>query len=142
ATAEANPCPCERTRRIDTSAVAGKLMPGKHKGLLYDDSDLYKVIEGIAYTLITRRDPGLEARTDAIIDKIAAAQQPDGYLNTYYTLAEPQNRWQNIQHGHEMYCAGHLMEAAVAYHQATGKRKLLDVACKLADHIGSTFGPD
>jgi DUF1680 family protein len=100
------------------------------------------MIEGIAYALSSKRDADLEARTDAIISKIAAAQQPDGYLNTYYTLVEPQNRWKNIQHGHELYCSGHLMEAAVAYYQATGKRKLLGVACKLADHIASVFGPD
>jgi DUF1680 family protein len=140
-TIEANLRQCERTGRIRNFAVAGKLQPGKHQGLLFDDSDLYKVIEGIAYALSVQRDPALEKRTDAIIDQIAAAQQPDGYLNTYYTLVEPKNRWKNIQHGHELYCAGHLMEAAVAYHQATGKRKLLDVARKLADHILSVFGP-
>jgi DUF1680 family protein len=141
ATIEANLHQCEATGRIRNFAVAGKLEEGKHKGLLFDDSDVYKVLEGIAYTLSSRRDAELEKRTDAIIDKIAAAQQPDGYLNTYYTLVEPKNRWKNIRHGHELYCAGHLIEAAVAYHHATGKRKLLDVACKLADHIDGVFGP-
>jgi DUF1680 family protein len=141
ATIEANLRQCEVTGRIKNFAVAGKLEAGKHEGALYNDSDVYKVIEGIAYALSTNRDPDLEKRTDTIIDKIAAAQQPDGYLNTYYTLVEPQNRWKNIAHGHELYCSGHLMEAAVAYHQATGKRKLLDVACKLADHIATIFGP-
>jgi DUF1680 family protein len=141
ATIEANLRQCEQTGRIANFAVAGKLRPGKHQGALYNDSDVYKVIEGIAYTLTVRRDPALEKRTDAIIDLIAAAQQPDGYLDTYYTLVEPKNRWKNIIHGHELYCAGHLMEAAVAYHQATGKRKLLGVARKLADHICNTFGP-
>jgi DUF1680 family protein len=140
-TIEANLRQCERTGRIHNFAVAGKLAHGKHKGLLFDDSDLYKVIEGIAYALSVQRDPNLEKRTDSIIDQIAAAQQPDGYLNTYFTLVEPQKRWKNIRHGHELYCAGHLMEAAVAYHQATGKRKLLDVARKLADHILTVFGP-
>jgi DUF1680 family protein len=142
ATIEANLRQCEITGRIKNFAVAGKLEPGKHQGLLYDDSDLYKVLEGIAYTLADHRDADLEKRTDAIIDKIAAAQQPDGYLNTYYTLVKPEERWKNIQHGHELYCSGHLIEAAVAYYQATGKRKLLDVACRLADHIGTVFGPD
>jgi DUF1680 family protein len=141
ATIEANLHQCEITGRIRNFAIAGKLEEGKHKGLLFDDSDLYKVIEGIAYTLSSHRDADLEKRTDAIIDKIAAAQQPDGYLNTYYTLVKPHERWKNIQHGHELYCSGHLIEAAVAYHQATGKRKLLDVAIKLADHIDRTFGP-
>ncbi len=141
-TVEANLHQCEVTGRIKNFAIAGKLVAGKHQGQLYNDSDVYKVIEGIAYTLASERDPKLEARTDAIIDQIAAAQQPDGYLNTYYTLVRPQERWKNIQHGHEMYCAGHLIEAAVAYYQATGKRKLLDVARRFADHIDSVFGPD
>ena len=141
ATVEANLAQCERTGRIKNFAVAGKLEPGKHQGLLYDDSDVYKVLEGVAYTLAAKRDPDLEKRADAIIDKIAAAQQPDGYLNTYYTLVKPEERWKNIQYGHELYGAGHLIEAAVAYHQATGKKKLLDVARKKADHIASVFGP-
>jgi DUF1680 family protein len=141
ATIEANLHQCEITGRIRNFAIAGKLEEGKRKGLLFDDSDVYKVIEGIAYTLSSRRDAELEERTDAIIDKIAAAQQADGYLNTYYTLVKPEERWKNIRGGHELYCAGHLIEAAVAYHQATGKRKLLDVAIKLADHIDRTFGP-
>ncbi|MHB1424184.1 MAG: glycoside hydrolase family 127 protein [Gemmataceae bacterium] len=141
ATIEANLHQCEITGRIRNFAIAGKLEEGKHKGLLFDDSDLYKVIEGIAYTLSSQRDADLEKRTDAIIDKIAAAQQPDGYLNTYFTLVKPRQRWKNIQNGHELYCAGHLIEAAVAYQQATGKRKLLDAAIELADHIHRTFGP-
>ena len=142
ATIEANLHQCEITGRIRNFAIAGKLEEGKHKGLLFDDSDVYKVLEGIAYTLSSQRDAELEKRADAIIDKIAAAQQPDGYLNTYYTLVKPEERWKNIRGGHELYCAGHLIEAAVAYQQATGKRKLLDVAIKLADHIDRTFGPD
>ncbi|MEX2559859.1 MAG: beta-L-arabinofuranosidase domain-containing protein, partial [Pirellulales bacterium] len=142
ATIEANLHQCEVTGRLKNFAVAGKLVEGKHEGLLFNDSDVYKVIEGIAYTLAGRRDEKLEARTDEIIDLIAAAQQDDGYLNTYYTLVEPDKRWQNIQYGHELYCAGHLVEAAVAYYQATGKRKLLDVAIRFADHIDSVFGPD
>lgn len=142
ATIEANLDQCEATGRIKNFAVAGKLVPGRHQGALFNDSDVYKVIEGIAYTLTSRRDAELERRADAIIDQIAAAQQPDGYLNTYYTLAEPQARWQNIQFGHELYCAGHLIEAAIAYKQATGKDKLLKVAVRLADQIESVFGPD
>ena len=93
------------------------------RATLYNDSDVYKVLEGVAYALADKRDPDLEKRADAIIDLIAAAQQPDGYLDTYFTLVEPQNRWKNIQYGHELYCAGHLIEAAVAYQQATGKRQ-------------------
>jgi DUF1680 family protein len=142
ATVEANLRQCELTGRIKNFAVAGKLAEGKHQGELYDDSDVYKVIEGVAYVLADKRDADLEKRADAVIDQIAAAQQPDGYLNTYYTLVEPEKKWKNIQFGHELYCAGHLIEAAVAYRQATGKTKLLDAARKLADHIDSVFGPD
>jgi len=141
-TVEANLHQCEVTGRIKNFAVAGKLEKGKHQGELYNDSDVYKVIEGIGYALAARRDPALEKRTDAIIDKIAAAQQADGYLNTYWTLVKPTERWQHEDYGHELYCAGHLIEAAVAYFQATGKRKLLDVARRFADHIDRVFGPD
>jgi DUF1680 family protein len=141
ATIEANLHQCEITGRIQNFAVAGKLEPGKHQGFLYNDSDVYKMIEGIAYTLASRRDRDLEKRTDAIIDKIAAAQQPDGYLNTYFTLVKPEERWKSLAHSHELYCAGHLIEAAVAYYQATSKRKLLDVAIRFADHIDRIFGP-
>jgi hypothetical protein len=140
-TIAANLHQCEVTGRIRNFAVAAGLVEGKHQGLLFDDSDVYKVLEGVAYTLAVERDEQLEKRADEIIELIAQAQQPDGYLNTYYTLVEPQNRWQNIAHGHELYCAGHLIEAAVAYYQATGKRRLLEVACKFADHIDATFGP-
>ena len=140
ATIEANLRQCEITGRIKNFAVAGKLVQGKHEGALFNDSDVYKMIEGIAYSLATHDDPQLRERTDAIIDQIAAAQQPDGYLNTYYTLVEPKARWQNIQYGHELYCAGHLIEAAIAYQQATGKTKLLEVAHRFADEICDTFG--
>ncbi len=141
-TVEANLHQCEITGRIKNFAIAAGLEKGKHEGALYNDSDVYKVLEGVAYTLADKRDPDLEKRADAIIDLIAAAQQPDGYLDTYFTLVEPQNRWKNEQYSHELYCAGHLIEAAVAYQQATGKDKLLKVARKLADHIDSIFGPD
>ena len=140
-TVEANLHQCEITGRITNFAVAGKLATGKFEGLLYNDSDVYKVVEGIAYVLAEKRDAPLEKRAAAIIDKIAAAQQPDGYLNTYFTLVKPNERWQNEQYNHELYCAGHLFEAATAYFQATGKRKLLDVACRFADHIDRVFGP-
>ncbi|MBV9122166.1 MAG: glycoside hydrolase family 127 protein, partial [Planctomycetes bacterium] len=141
-TIEADLRQCERDGHLDNFVFAAGMAPGKHRGLVFNDSDVYKVIEGAAYTLSSRRDPALEKRIDDIIHLIAAAQQPDGYLDTYYTLVEPQNRWKNIKGGHELYCAGHLIEAAVAYRNSTGKRQLLDVACKFADHIDSVFGPD
>lgn len=114
---------------------------GEHSGIFFDDSDVYKALEGIAYSLINNPNPELEKKADEWIDKIAAAQQPDGYINTYYTLTGLDKRWKNMDK-HEMYCAGHMMEAAVAYYQATGKRKLLDVSTRMADHMMSLFGPD
>jgi len=131
---------CDETGRIENFAVAGKVRPGKHVGAVYNDSDVYKVLEGTAYALAEKRDAQLEKRVDGVIDLIAAAQQPDGYLNTYFTLVEPEKRWKNVRHGHEMYCAGHLIEAAVAYDAATGKKKLLEVGLKLAACIEKEFG--
>ena len=113
---------------------------GEHSGIFFDDSDVYKALEGIAYSLINNPNPELEKKADEWIDKMAAAQQPDGYINTYYTLTGLDKRWTNMDK-HEMYCAGHMMEAAVAYYQATGKRKLLDVSIRMADHMLSVFGP-
>jgi len=114
---------------------------GSHSGIYFDDSDVYKAIEGIAYTLTNNPNPALEQKADEWIDKISAAQEEDGYLNTYFSLTNIDNRWHDMDY-HEMYCAGHLFEAAVAYYKATGKRKLLDVAIRLADHLMSEFGPD
>ena len=139
-TIEACLAKCEETGRIRNFAVAGGLEQGKHEGFLYNDSDVYKVVEGIAYALKGSPDPELEKRTDAIIAKIAAAQREDGYLDTYFQLVEPENRWKKEKDGHELYCAGHLIEAAVAYEQATGKRKLLDVAVRFADCIDKEYG--
>ncbi len=133
---------CEKTGRIaNFDVAAGKIEEGRFRGRLYDDSDLYKVIEGAAYALRHRRDVVLERRVESIILRIAAAQQEDGYLDTYYTTAGTGKRWTNLRGGHELYCAGHLFEAGIAWFQATGKRELLDVACRLADHIDGVFGP-
>ncbi len=110
----------------------------RHEGIYYDDSDVYKAIEAMAYALHSFPDPELEKKADEWIDKIVAAQLPDGYLFTYYTLNNPEERWTDMEK-HEAYCAGHLIEAAVAYHRATGKRKLLDAAIRFADHIDAGF---
>lgn len=110
----------------------------RHQGIYYDDSDVYKALEAIAYSLKNHPDKNLEMKADEWIDKIAAAQLPDGYLFTYYTLEGLDGRWTDM-HRHEAYCAGHLIEAAVAYYNTTGKRKLLDVAIRFANHIDETF---
>ncbi|HMJ68206.1 MAG TPA: beta-L-arabinofuranosidase domain-containing protein [Cyclobacteriaceae bacterium] len=113
----------------------------KHEGIFYDDSDVFKALEAIAYSLKNHPDPKLEAKADEWIDKIAAAQLEDGYLNTYYTLGKLDQRWTDMSM-HEDYNGGHMIEAAVAYYNATGKRKLLDVSVKWANHFDSLFGPN
>jgi DUF1680 family protein len=110
--------------------------------LIFGDSDPAKWIEAASYALATRPDPELEALVDHVADKIISAQQPDGYLNTHFIHAQPEMRWKNLRDWHEMYCAGHLMEGAVAHQAATGKSKLLDALARYADHIDATFGPE
>lgn len=130
---------CEKTGRILNFVKAAGQAGGKFEGIYYNDSDVYKVLEGIAYTLINNPDPELEKTADEMIDKIAEAQEEDGYLDTYFTLAAPDMKFQDMEK-HEDYCAGHLIEAAIAYRQATGKAKLLNTACRLADMLDATFG--
>jgi len=145
---------CERTGRLANFRIAAKAMrekapqPGGMRGLFFNDSDVYKAIEGCANLLATERDAALEARCDAIIELIAAAQEPDGYLYTPRTILDASNmppggreRWSDMGAGHELYCVGHLYEAAIAYHAATGKRALLDVALRNLDLVAKTFGP-
>ena len=110
----------------------------KPEGIFFTDSEIYKVIEAIGYSLKNHPDPELEQQADILINKIADAQMADGYLNTWFQLGKIQNRWTHMGE-HECYCAGHLIEGAVAYYNSTGKRKLLDVAIRFANHIDSTF---
>ena len=113
---------------------------GEHEGFFFDDSDVYKALEGLAYSLIQHPDPELEAKCDEWIAKIAGAQQEDGYINTFFTLPCPIERWTDMDK-HELYCTGHMIEAAIAYHHATGKRTLLDVAQRMVDHAMTVIGP-
>jgi hypothetical protein len=107
---------------------------------IFWDSDIYKWIEAASYASVTHPDPERNAAVDRAIDLIGAAQQADGYINSYFTGVEPEKRWTNLRDWHELYCAGHLMEAAVAHFQATGNPRLLDIACRFADTIDRTFG--
>ena len=132
---------CEQTGRIRNFDRAAGITKGKFEGQYYNDSDLYKVLEGASYSLANHRDPKLEKTVDAIIAKIAAAQQPNGYLHTFHTVKVPDQKWSVLMQRHELYCAGHLLEAAIAHQRSTGKRTLLDVAIKFSDHIDRTFGP-
>ena len=123
-----------------------KLAIGSGQGMycepVFMDSDIYKWLEAVSYELVNHPDPELEAMADQAIDLLAAAQQEDGYLNSYFQVVEPDKKWTELAMGHELYCAGHLFEAAVAHHRATGQPKLLDIACRFADHIEAIFGPD
>ena len=140
---------CEETGRIDNFSKAAGLMQGEFRGIPYDDSDVYKVIEGAAYSLALASNPKLDKYLDVVIAKIVAAQEPDGYLYTARRLFPPEKmpgmsgktRWSNLASSHELYNVGHLYEAAAAHFQATGKRTLLDVATKNADMLCQTFGP-
>ena len=146
---------CELAR-IPNFRRAAAHESGTFKGIPFDDSDVYKVIEGAAYTLATHPDAELEKYVDGVIAAIAGAQERDGYLYTARTLHFNYGtkngkvnygmmgpvRWSNLAHSHEFYNVGHMYEAAVAYLEATGKRTLLDVAIKSADLIERTFGPD
>jgi hypothetical protein len=104
------------------------------------ESDISKWLEAASYSLATQPDPALEALVDRAIAFMVSLQQPDGYLNLYFTEVEPDKRWANLLEWHELYCAGHLIEAAVAHFNATGKRHLLDPVCRYADYIGTVFG--
>ena len=140
---------CEETGRIDNFAKAAGLMAGPHEGIFFNDSDVFKVVEGAAYSLSLHPDSELDAYLDDLIAKIAGAQEDDGYLYTARTIdpeamdpeREGLTRWSNLRVNHELYNVGHLYEAAVAHHQATGKRTLLEVAIRNAELIDSVFGP-
>lgn len=128
------------TPRIRNFEKVARKKGEKHEGIFYDDSDVFKALEAMSYSISTHPDSALEAKADEWIDKIAAAQLPDGYLNTYFTLNDLSLRWTDMSM-HEDYNAGHMIEAAVAYYNATGKRKFLDVCIKWADYFDSVFGP-
>lgn len=130
-----------KSHALENFRIAAGLKEGRFYGMVFQDSDVAKWLEAAAYALITKPDEELEKRVDDMIDIIGKAQQPDGYLNTYFTLKAPGHRWENLQECHELYCAGHMMEAAAAYYEATGKRKLLDIMERMAEHIGNEFGP-
>lgn len=113
---------------------------GVFRGRVFQDSDVYKWLEAVAYSLMWHPNEELEATADGAIDVIACAQQPDGYLDTYYILSGMEKRFTNVMDNHELYILGHMTEAAVAYYYATGKRKLLDVAIRYVDCVDRTFG--
>src|SRR6266700_1433720 len=134
-------------RELETSGcirnfdIAARKATGTFGGPWWADSDVYKWIEGASYVLGSHPDAALQQKVNDLIARIAAAQQPDGYLNTHVLIEEPDLRFRNLAFFHEDFSSGHLFEAAVAHYEATGKRGLLDVATRLADCFDRTFGP-
>lgn len=131
----------EETGRLDNFRKASGKMEGRFEGIYFNDSDVYKWLEAAAWSLATDPDSGLTKMVDAVITEIEDAQEPGGYLNTYFTFERAGDRWTDFDL-HEMYCAGHLFQAAVAHFHATGSGRLLGVATRFADHICDTFGPE
>ena len=130
-----------KSHALKNFKIAADEEQGQFEGWVFQDSDLYKWLEAVGYSLATEPNDYLTELADSVIDLIEKVQQKDGYLDTYFIIKEPDKKWTNVRDLHEMYCAGHLIEAAVSYYKATNKTKLLDIACRLADHIDDRFGP-
>jgi uncharacterized protein len=131
-----------RTGRIDNYRIAAGITTGEIEGRLASDSDVCKWAEAVSYHLATHPDAALRDTLTETITLIGRAQEESGYLNTSFIGAKQSVRWQNLAHGHELYCGGHMIQAAVAHHRATGDTAFLDIACRWADHVHERFGPD
>jgi DUF1680 family protein len=125
---------------LNNFRIAAKRITGEFHGAVFQDTDVAKWLEAVAFTLSTHKDVELEKIADEVIDLIGEAQCEDGYINTHFTIKEPNRRWSNLMEGHELYTAGHLIEAAVAYYEATGKDKFLNIMKRFADLICNIFG--
>lgn len=131
----------EKAGNFQNLRIAAGLAQGEFRGRNFYDEDVYKWLEALGWELGNGPDAELQRMADEVIALLAAAQRSDGYLDSYYQVAEPDKRWTNLDHSHELYCAGHLFQAAVAFQRATGDGRLMDIACRFADHICSIFGP-
>ncbi len=129
----------EKSHAVSNFRMAAGEETGEFYGMVFQDSDAAKWLEAAAYSLALQWDEALSRRVDEMVGLIARCQQEDGYLNTYFTVKEPENRWKNLLECHELYCAGHMLEAAAALHEAAGKDELLRVCVRLADHICDRF---
>ena len=132
----------ETSHCIENFKIAAGEKEGEFQGAVFQDTDVAKWLEAVGFVLNYERDEKLEELADETIELIGRAQQPDGYLNTYFTIKEPDGLWSNLMEGHELYTAGHMIEAAVAYYEATGKRRFLEIVSKFADLVCQTFGPE
>ena len=133
---------CEVTGRLDNFRRVSGRSSAPFRGRYYDDSDVYKWLEAASWALAGRDDRELQALVDGLIDDIAAAQHPDGYINSYFSLERADQRYSDLINKHELYCAGHLIQAGIAHRRATGSEALSNVVVKLADHICTEFGPE
>ncbi|MCC6166585.1 MAG: glycoside hydrolase family 127 protein [Caldilineaceae bacterium] len=131
----------EKSGNFNNLLLAAGKGEGDYRTPVFMDSDVYKWLEAVGYELARHDDPELAQMADYAIRLVEDAQGEDGYLNSYWQVVEPQRRWQDLQHGHELYCAGHLFQAAVAYYRGTGDERLLNVSRRFADYIDSVFGP-
>lgn len=132
----------ESSHCLENFKIAAGRSEGKFYGMVFQDTDVAKWLEAVGFSLACYPNEELEKTADEVIDLIAEAQCEDGYINTYFTINALDKRWSDLAEGHELYTAGHLMEAAVAYYQGTGKRKFLDCMCRFADLIVDTFGSE
>ncbi|MCR5527397.1 MAG: glycoside hydrolase family 127 protein [Lachnospiraceae bacterium] len=130
----------EPTYCIENFRIAAGEKQGERKGVVFQDTDLYKWLESVAFSIAGGMAGDFEEKADRVIELIAKAQESDGYLNTYFQINAPERKWKNLAEGHELYTAGHMMEAAAAYYVITGKEKILEVAKKNADLICRVFG--
>ncbi len=130
----------EPSHCLNNFKIAAGEKEGEFGGAVFQDTDVAKWLEAVAFTLETNKDEDLENLADSVIDLIGRAQDKNGYINTYFTIKEPELRWTNLTEGHELYTAGHLIEAAVAYYNATEKDKFLNIMIRFADLICDTFG--
>ncbi len=130
------------TGRIANFERAAGKKEGEFVGLWFNDSDVYKFAEACAYALALRDDPKVRTAFDICVNAVEAAQEADGYINTFFQLKHPHMKWRNLNMMHEMYCGGHLIEAGVAAFECLSERRLLEVAIRFADHVASVFGPN
>lgn len=132
----------EKSHAIRNLEIAAGLEKGEFEGWVFQDSDVYKWLEAVGYILEHKQDNELQLKADKIVELIAKAQAEDGYLDTYFQIGYPDRKYKRLYESHELYCAGHFLEAAVAYYNATKNQLVLDIAIKLADQIDSNFGPE
>lgn len=130
------------TGRLANFEIAAGQKEGKFEGLWFNDSDVYKWLEACAYALVNYDNADLRKQVDQAITAIEKAQDPSGYINTFFQIGHPELKWRNLHMMHEMYCGGHMLEGAVALHECLGDRRLLDVSIRFVDHVMSVFGPD